>query len=127
MPQAAAAAPQLVVLGGIWVPPEYATSAAAPAIYGAHTGAAHYCTATPIPQEFYSTVAPAQQHHHQLHPQLKLPRQPTSPESEARSSGERSESMVEEEEEGESEEEDEETEERDGKACPPAVKAEEKF
>ncbi|KAG6514447.1 transcription factor NIGTH1-like [Zingiber officinale] len=132
-PQAAATAPQLVVLGGIWVPPEYAASAAAPAIYGAHPGAAHYCATTPVPQEFYSTVAPVPQHYHQLHPQLKLPQPPTykaregeSPESEA-SSGERSESMVEEEEEGEGEEEDEETEEREGKAALPAVKAEGKF
>ncbi|KAE9601851.1 putative transcription factor MYB-HB-like family [Lupinus albus] len=69
-PQTGAPATQLVVLGGIWVPPEYAT-AGAPTLYGAHPNS--------LPQEFY-TAAPPQQllpqpppphqsalhHHHQL-------------------------------------------------------------
>ncbi|KAK7388754.1 hypothetical protein VNO78_23581 [Psophocarpus tetragonolobus] len=63
-PQAGTAAPQLVVLGGIWVPPEYATAAhsGTPTLYGAHTTshapAPHYCAATPMPQEFYSAGPP---------------------------------------------------------------------
>ncbi|CAL9762230.1 unnamed protein product [Musa acuminata subsp. burmannicoides] len=119
---AAAAAPQLVVLGGIWVPPEYATSAAAaaaagPAIYGAHAAPAHYCAATPVPQEFYPPPPPVAHHHH-LHPPLHRGvaaykgRSSGSPESEVRSGGERSES-IEEEEEGEEREEDEEEEEEE--------------
>ncbi|KAG6481847.1 transcription factor NIGTH1-like [Zingiber officinale] len=128
-PQVAASAPQLVVLGGIWVPPEYATSAGAPAIYGAHPGPAHYCAATPIPQEFYSSVAQAPQHRRRRHSlqHLKPPRAPAyeamegeSPESEARSSGDRSNSMAEEEEE------EGEEEESEGKAAL-AIKAEDKF
>lgn len=119
-----------MVLGGIWVPPEYATSAGAPSIYGAHPGTAHYCAATPIPQEFYSSVAQApQHHHHHLLPQLKPTCAPAykarageSPESEARSSGDRSDSMAEEEEEGEEEENDE----REGKAAL-AMKDEDEF
>ncbi|KAI3986330.1 hypothetical protein MKX01_002175 [Papaver californicum] len=73
--------PQVVVLGSIWVPPEYAAAAAAaahnnggggggPTIYSTHPGSltsAHYC-ATPtqvaVPQEFYTTQ---QQPHHLLH------------------------------------------------------------
>ncbi|GAB4832921.1 hypothetical protein Ancab_006940 [Ancistrocladus abbreviatus] len=72
-PQAGGApAPQLVVLGGIWVPPEYATVAAAahgsaPTIYGAHpqfpspatllltTGAPRLLCASTSP---HSTAAP---------------------------------------------------------------------
>lgn len=65
-------APQLVVLGSIWVPPEYATAAAAahnggPAIYGAHPASlasTHYC-APPAPQEFYP--GPPHQLHHTIH------------------------------------------------------------
>lgn len=92
---AATGAPQLVVLGGIWVPPEYATAAAthggAPAavaaatLYGAHPSVhahaasqQHYC-ATAAPQvahhEFYAPPPPPLHqlhqpllhHHHQLH------------------------------------------------------------
>ncbi|KAJ0960086.1 hypothetical protein J5N97_000145 [Dioscorea zingiberensis] len=125
-PSNAASAPQLVVLGGIWVPPEYATSAAAaaaaaaaaPAIYGAHPVSTHYC-AQPVPQEFYS---PAAAHHHHHHPQVQpLPPRNIassykgrleSSESDMRSGGERSESF-EEEEEGEEIREDEEEEEED--------------
>ncbi|KAJ0751868.1 putative transcription factor MYB-HB-like family [Helianthus annuus] len=62
------ATPQLVVLGGIWVPPEYATAAGAQTLYTTHPNATHnnphYCT----PQEFYpSPVLPPPQpllHHH---------------------------------------------------------------
>ncbi|KAI3805625.1 hypothetical protein L1987_28173 [Smallanthus sonchifolius] len=61
---AGTAAPHLVVLGGIWVPPEYATASGAQTLYtnATHTNP-HYCT----PQEFYpSAVLPPPQplHHH---------------------------------------------------------------
>lgn len=111
-PQAAASpAPQLVVLGGIWVPPEYATAAAAAhggapaALYGAHPtthASAHYC-ATPVPQEFYPAQTPPPQpphhqlHHHPLHNQLHVYKPPSqtqsSPESDVRGNGDRSESI----------------------------------
>lgn len=61
--------PQLVVLGGIWVPPEYATAAGAQTLYTTHpnNNNQHYCT----PQEYYSTaVLPPPQplhHHHHNH------------------------------------------------------------
>ncbi|MED6217329.1 hypothetical protein PIB30_016733 [Stylosanthes scabra] len=102
-PQPGAPAPQLVVLGGIWVPPEYATAAGAPAaIYGAHHPGSHappphYCAATPMPQEFY-TAAPPQPllppppPPHQLH-MYKAAGQSRSPESEVGGGGERSESI----------------------------------
>ncbi|KAL3532396.1 hypothetical protein ACH5RR_005917 [Cinchona calisaya] len=109
---AAAATPQLVVLGGIWVPPEYATAAAAAhggappaALYGphptTHAPAAHYC-ATQVAQEFYTTTqnpAHHQLHHHPaLHNQLHVYKQPPSqiqspPESDVRGTGDRSESI----------------------------------
>ncbi|EAZ10752.1 hypothetical protein OsJ_00589 [Oryza sativa Japonica Group] len=54
-----AATPQLVVLGGIWVPPEYATQAAGPAIYGAHPATQPHYTAAVAAQEYY--------HHHHHH------------------------------------------------------------
>ncbi|KAK6133406.1 hypothetical protein DH2020_032870 [Rehmannia glutinosa] len=84
-PQSAVtAAPQVVVLGGIWVPQEYAAAAAAhggaaqaAALYGAHgpTTTHHvspsYCPpAPPVPQEMYPAIAPPppnpnyQMHHH---------------------------------------------------------------
>ncbi|XP_022731823.1 myb family transcription factor EFM-like [Durio zibethinus] len=117
-PQAAGApTPQLVVLGGIWVPPEYATAAAAvhsgaPTLYGAHHPAAphappHFC-ASPVPQEFYTAAAaaaaaatpappPPQLHHHTLHHQLHMYRATSqahsSPESDIREAGDRSESI----------------------------------
>ncbi|XP_014507138.1 myb family transcription factor EFM [Vigna radiata var. radiata] len=107
-PQANAAAPQLVVLGGIWVPPEYATAAhtATPTLYGAHPTShappPHYCTATPVPQEFY-TAAPQQQllpppppHHnplHHLHMYKATAHGHGSPESDVPGGGERSESI----------------------------------
>lgn len=112
-PQAAvSAAPQLVVLGSIWVPPEYATAAAAAAhggaptaLYGPHPtthASAHYC-ATPVPQEFYPAQTPPPQpphhqlHHHPLHNQLHVYKPPSqtqsSPESDVRGNGDRSESI----------------------------------
>ncbi|KAJ4752286.1 Two-component response regulator [Rhynchospora pubera] len=114
----AAAAPQLVVLGGIWVPPEYATSAATPTIYGAHPGPPpHYCPAAPVgPQEFYASqatavaVPPLHQQHH-LRQGINAvsvagyKNRTGSPEAEVRSGGDRSESI---EEEGEERDEDEE-------------------
>lgn len=97
-PQAAGAqAPQLVVLGGIWVPPEYAAAAhggAPHTLYGAHPSthaSAHYC-APQVPQEFYPAPQVPQLHHHTLHQQLHMYHQ-TSPESDVRGGGDRSESM----------------------------------
>ncbi|KAF5749671.1 hypothetical protein HS088_TW04G01644 [Tripterygium wilfordii] len=110
-PQAAGApAPQLVVLGGIWVPPEYATAAAhsgAPSLYGASPAShppPHFCAPVPpVPQDFYTaatpTTAPHLLHHHQQHQHqlymYKATSQTTqsSPESDARGAGERSESI----------------------------------
>ncbi|KAF7838636.1 Myb family transcription factor EFM [Senna tora] len=106
--------PQLVVLGGIWVPPEYAAATVA------HTGAAnalfnfnpqsshappqHYCTTTPVPQDFYTNTLPQPPHSHALHHGLQMYKTTShtqrSPESKARGMGERSESI---EEEGKSE------------------------
>ncbi|KAL4563969.1 hypothetical protein LXL04_028018 [Taraxacum kok-saghyz] len=68
------AGPQLVVLGGIWVPPEYASAAGAQTLYTTHPNATHsnphYCT----PQEFYpgSALPPHHNHHHNgnIHHQL---------------------------------------------------------
>ncbi|KAL6974330.1 hypothetical protein U1Q18_028511 [Sarracenia purpurea var. burkii] len=112
-PQAAGTpAPQLVVLGGIWVPPEYATAAAAahggapPTLYGAHPtthASPHYC-APPLPQEFYTAPpsGPPQGHHplhhhaalhHQLHMFHASSQTRSSPESDVRGPGDRSESM----------------------------------
>ncbi|KAI4335793.1 hypothetical protein L6164_014403 [Bauhinia variegata] len=108
-PQAGGApAPQLVVLGGIWVPPEYATAAAAatPALYGphhtSHAPPPHYCTATPVPQDFYTATPsqsplPPQPHNHALHHHLHMyktaSQNHTSPESDVRGAGDRSESI----------------------------------
>ncbi|KAK4764572.1 hypothetical protein SAY86_025662 [Trapa natans] len=114
-PQAAGApTPQLVVLGGIWVPPEYATAAAAAthggttAIYGAHPAShapPHYCAPAVPAQEFYAAASgpsPTPQHHeihhHPLHHHQLLVYKPTSqahssPESGMRGTGDRSESM----------------------------------
>ncbi|KAK9101864.1 hypothetical protein Sjap_019118 [Stephania japonica] len=110
-PQATGApAPQLVVLGSIWVPPEYATAAAAhttapAAIYGAHPASlasTHYC-APPVPQEFYPAPPVPHHHlhrpiHHHPHPHHHLYKAfshaQSSPESEVRGiEGERSESI----------------------------------
>ncbi|KAJ6923321.1 myb family transcription factor EFM-like [Populus alba x Populus x berolinensis] len=108
-PQAAGApAPHLVVLGGIWVPPEYATAAAAAhsggaTLYGAHPAShappPHFCATPPASQDFYTAAAapPPPLHHHTLHHQLQLFR-PTSqvhssPESDFRGSRDRSESI----------------------------------
>ncbi|KAM4125285.1 hypothetical protein ACB094_01G297500 [Castanea mollissima] len=100
--------PQLVVLGGIWVQPEYATAAAAhsgaSALYGAHPGshaAPHYC-ASPVPQDYYGAPPPPppthhQLHHHPLHHQLHVYKTTSqahsSPESDVRGTGDRSESI----------------------------------
>ncbi|KAI3670972.1 hypothetical protein L1987_87617 [Smallanthus sonchifolius] len=71
-PQSAGnATPQLVVLGGIWVPPEYATATGAQTLYTTHPNPTHtnphYCT----PQEYYPNpmLAPPPQPllHHQVH------------------------------------------------------------
>ncbi|KAK3164039.1 hypothetical protein QOZ80_1AG0011780 [Eleusine coracana subsp. coracana] len=67
-PTPATAAPQLVVLGGIWVPPEYASQAAGPAIYGAHPATQpHYTAAVAAAPEYYHP-SPAAVHHRQHHP-----------------------------------------------------------
>ncbi|KAB2618717.1 hypothetical protein D8674_014586 [Pyrus ussuriensis x Pyrus communis] len=90
--------PQLVVLGGIWVQPEYATAAhnGSAALYSPQPGShapPHYC-ATPMPQDFYTT--PQQLHHHTLQHQLHVYRTSTvshtqsSPESDGRGAGDRS-------------------------------------
>lgn len=98
-PQAnGAPAPQLVVLGGIWVPPEYAAAAAhggPTTLYAGHP-ASHasprYCS-QPVAQDFY----PAQLHQnfqHQLHVYNKASSQThSSPESDVRPAGDRSESI----------------------------------
>ncbi|KAI3701474.1 hypothetical protein L6452_26580 [Arctium lappa] len=75
-PQSAGnAAPQLVVLGGIWVPPEYATAAGAQTLYtttthpnaAATTTNTHFCTPQ-LPQDFYPTpILPPPPHHHHHH------------------------------------------------------------
>jgi hypothetical protein len=105
-----------VVLGGIWVPPDYAASGT-PAIYGARPGPGpHYCpVATMRPQEFYAqqatpmVVPPVHQHH--LTPVVNTvsvagyKNRTRPPEAEVRSGGDRSESI---EEDGEDRDEDEE-------------------
>lgn len=133
-------APQLVVLGGIWMPPDYAAQGAGPAgIYGAHPATQAHYTAAVSAQEYYQNAAAAAHHgHHMQHHQAASmvhhravappPPQPAykvHPLSAAgsqassegrRSSGggrERSESI---EEEGE-EREDEEDEDEDGMAA----------
>ncbi|EEF33013.1 myb family transcription factor EFM [Ricinus communis] len=118
-PQAPGApTPQLVVLGGIWVPPEYATAAhgGTPTLYGthhhpvSHAPPPHFCAAPPVPQDFYTAAAAAgattpplppphhQLHHHTLHHQLHMYNKATSqahssPESDIRGTGDRSESI----------------------------------
>lgn len=108
-PQAGAGAPQLVVLGGIWVPQEYATAAhtATPTLYGAHPTShappPHYCAATPVPQEFYTApppqplLPPPPAHHSALHHlhmyKAAAPHGHGSPESDVPGGGERSESI----------------------------------
>ncbi|KAL4302751.1 hypothetical protein GQ457_10G000260 [Hibiscus cannabinus] len=87
-----ASAPQLVVLGGIWVPPEYAT-----AIHsgGAHHAPPHFC-APPMRQEFYSAAAalPPPQLHHQYHNMCNAAtRARSSPEPDIREAGDRSDSI----------------------------------
>lgn len=102
--------PQVVVVGGIWVPPEYAAVASAahsggPTFYSPHlTSQApppHYCAATPVSQEFYNTVSslslppPSQDQtiHHHFHMFNTAQQTQSSPESGVRSGGDRSESI----------------------------------
>lgn len=110
-PQATGApAPQLVVLGGIWVPPEYATAhGGTPTLYGTHHHPAaphaptHFCAPPPVPQEFYSSTSPAAApppalHHPTLHHQLLMYKAASaqthsSPESDIRGAADRSESI----------------------------------
>ncbi|XP_027339097.1 myb family transcription factor EFM-like [Abrus precatorius] len=89
--QNGAPTPQLVVLGGIWVPPEYANTGGS-AIYATHPTShappPHYCAATPVPQEFYSatpspSLLPLPPHHH-LHMYKTVPQIGCSPESDVR-------------------------------------------
>ncbi|KAF4400064.1 hypothetical protein CsatB_011488 [Cannabis sativa] len=123
-PQAAGApAPQLVVLGSIWVPPEYAAAAAhsgaQTTLYSSHAAShappPHYC-ASPVPQDFYASQAHHQaqaqaqaqaqgvphhqlHHHHALHHQLQMYKATSqthsSPETDGRGAagGDRSESI----------------------------------
>ncbi|PON41831.1 GARP transcription factor [Trema orientale] len=113
-PQAPGAqAPQLVVLGSIWVPPEYAAAAAhsggPAALYSPHAAShappPHYC-APPVPQDFYASQAPPpamphhqlhHHHHHPLHHHLQIYKATSqthsSPESDLRGAGDRSESI----------------------------------
>ena len=105
--EAGAPAPHLVVLGGIWVPPEYATAVAAhsggPTLYGTHA-ASHappplFCAPPPASQDFFSAVAapPPPLHHQTLRHQLQLfkptPQVNSSPESDFKGSRDRSESI----------------------------------
>ncbi|KAE8769968.1 Two-component response regulator ARR18 [Hordeum vulgare] len=64
-----AGAPQLVVLGGIWMPPDYAAQGAGPAaIYGAHPATQAHYTAAVSAQEYYQSAAAAAHHgHHMQH------------------------------------------------------------
>ncbi|GMI94786.1 EARLY FLOWERING MYB PROTEIN, HRS1 HOMOLOG4 [Hibiscus trionum] len=94
IPQAVGAlTPQLVVLGGIWVPPEYATAAHSGGIilYGAHHAPPHFSTTSPMPQEFYSGVTaiapPSPPLRHQLHNMYNA----ASREPDVREAGDRSE------------------------------------
>ncbi|KAM7276553.1 hypothetical protein ACFE04_018419 [Oxalis oulophora] len=102
--QSGSQTPQLVVLGGIWVPPEYATAAqhGGPTLYGTHhhhpTGPPHFCP-SPVPQDFYTALPPpppTHHHaafHHQLHMFKAASRVQSSPESDLRGAGDRSESI----------------------------------
>ncbi|KAL2926381.1 Myb family transcription factor EFM [Bienertia sinuspersici] len=110
-------APQLVVLGGIWVPPEYATAAAAahggaPTLYSTHPStqvSSHYCSPT-VPADFYPQPNhsqphsqplhhPSLQHHQHQQQQLHVYKTAShtqthsSPESDAQRAGDRSESI----------------------------------
>ncbi|KAF9617015.1 hypothetical protein IFM89_033085 [Coptis chinensis] len=99
-------APQLVVLGSIWVPPEYAAAAGAhsagPTIYGAHPASlasTHFC-APPVPQDFYPGPSHQIHHtihhphpHHQNHAYKVSSQTHGSSESDTRGAGDRSESI----------------------------------
>ncbi|MQM19745.1 hypothetical protein Taro_052754 [Colocasia esculenta] len=133
-PTAAASAvtPQLLVLGGIWVPPEYAataTAAGGPVIYGGHpAAAAHFCAPPPVQQDFYSPSvqqiayqSPLLQHHHDnavsaaaTAPSAYMVKNGL-PESEVRRRQATSESIENGEEETEGDDEVEEEEEEEGR------------
>ncbi|KAM3382993.1 myb family transcription factor EFM [Capsicum galapagoense] len=126
-PQATTAPPHLVVLGGIWVPPEYAAAAAthggappAATFYGphstSHAPSPHYIAAPQaVTQEFYSTPQPLQSLHHLQHHQqmyhhgshmYKPPSKShshSSPESDARGTGQHGDRSSESIEDGKSE------------------------
>eukprot|EP00249_Psilotum_nudum_P012184 c23627_g1_i3 orf=597-2186(+) len=77
LPPGASHTPQLVVLGGIWVPPEYAAHAAAAAqqgaaLYGSTQQQPHTCS-TSLPQNFYSQMNTSSQF--QLHPSMHYEQQ----------------------------------------------------
>lgn len=107
--QTGAPTPQLVVFGGIWVPPEYARAAAhsgGPTLCGphptSHVPPPHYCAPTPMPQEFYNSApslslpSPAHEnilHHHHFHMYKTAPQTRSSPVSDVRSGGDRSETI----------------------------------
>ncbi|GAB2300378.1 hypothetical protein Dimus_034419 [Dionaea muscipula] len=105
-------APQLVILGGLWVQQEYATAptahgggGATATIYSTHPAShqvpQHYRPIPPAgPQDFYPVVSPhqAQMHHHQqLHTYKTTSSQTmiSSPESDARGTGSRSDQSIE--------------------------------
>ncbi|KAM3320974.1 myb family transcription factor EFM [Capsicum chacoense] len=125
-PQATTAPPHLVVLGGIWVPPEYAAAAAthgappAATFYGphstSHAPSPHYIAAPQaVTQEFYSAPQPLQSLHHLQHHQqmyhhgshmYKPPSKShshSSPESDARGTGQHGDRSSESIEDGKSE------------------------
>ncbi|XP_023546220.1 myb family transcription factor EFM-like isoform X4 [Cucurbita pepo subsp. pepo] len=89
-PQAAGApAPQLVVLGGIWVPPDYAAHGGAPALYGPHPTT--YC-GPPVNQDFYPPL-PHHQHMLQMYKGAATAQPQISPHSDEGGNGDRSESI----------------------------------
>lgn len=92
----------MVVLGGIWVPQEYAAAhGGAQALYGAHPATTHHVSPPFNQQDMYPAIAPPPNHHHAIHHQLHLyNKQPpvaqrnSSPESDVRGgSGDPSESI----------------------------------
>ncbi|CAJ1975438.1 unnamed protein product [Sphenostylis stenocarpa] len=107
--QPGAQPPQLVFLGGFWVPPEYAPAAAhsgSPTLFSPHATShvppPHYCAATPVSQDFYNSnpslsLPPPHGHtlhHHHFHMYKTAPLTQSSPESDVRSGGgDRSESI----------------------------------
>ncbi|KAH9619821.1 hypothetical protein KSS87_003276 [Heliosperma pusillum] len=97
--------PQLVVLGGIWVPPEYAAATGGATMYSTHPTSQvspHYCSSM-VPQDFYPAPPqlppPLHQHHQNHHQQLHVYKTSShtqahsSPESDTQGAGDRSESI----------------------------------